>query len=453
MLSDGKKASLLNCVLNGQTQHRFDEHTQFETTFLPNYIVVGEEFIRSDEPVIRAIHYHFKNIASLLSGQKTFRSFSPDPSDVLRFLEHEHKRSAEIADKFGWPKSSFEPEIGEHPYLLYFSGVWEIVASATEIGRISLTNRTSHSMGNAAGIGINNEVTVNIEFVEPVELNTTIDSLYTLHSLFELSLGHRQRYQWIELELTHLKKSVRDDLHQTARLYWSFCNEGIEDDSKASQRDALLAPDRRPDEFAKVTAAWMDSSAIMGEPRGRFANAFFGHYGINRIVGAANMFDLLPDTHAPKKMEPDASLTKAVKQCRGIFESLPDSFARQSVLSALGRVGRASLRDKVYHRANKITEAVPGKFLDLRLPCNHAVLARNHYVHGSPASFDYQEHFSEFAFITDTLEFVFAASDLLDLGWDLKSWMDQGTTMTHPFGAYIVNYSMNIRHLKSLVGK
>lgn len=29
MLSDGKKASLLNCVVHSQTQHRFDENTQF----------------------------------------------------------------------------------------------------------------------------------------------------------------------------------------------------------------------------------------------------------------------------------------------------------------------------------------------------------------------------------------------------------------------------------------
>ena len=74
-------------------------------------------------------------------------------------------------------------------------------------------------------------------------------------------------------------------------------------------------------------------------------------------------------------------------------------------------------------------------------------------MHGSKGAFDYQKHFGEFAFIIDTLEFVFAASDLLDLGWDLKKWMDNGTSMTHPFGAYFVNYSHNIRNLKALVGK
>ncbi|AYX27224.1 hypothetical protein EGY16_02805 [Burkholderia pseudomallei] len=74
-------------------------------------------------------------------------------------------------------------------------------------------------------------------------------------------------------------------------------------------------------------------------------------------------------------------------------------------------------------------------------------------MHGSKGTFDYQEHFTEFAFITDTLEFIFAVSDLLDLGWDFKGWMDEGLSMMHPFGSYAVNYPQNISRLKALVGK
>ena len=419
---------------------------------LPNYVVVGEEFICSNEPVIRAVRYHFENVANLLRGQKSFQSLNVGTDDVRRLLEADHQRSEKIAEKHGWPKRPFEPEIGEHPHVLYFSGVWEIIASDTQLGRISLTNRTSSGMGTAAGIGFDNEVTANLEFVEPKTLGAAIRALYTLHGLFELCLGRRQRYRWIELELTHRTKDEEHDLNQRARLYWSMCNERVEHDSRASFGDILLAPVRRPEEFAKVAAGWMNSAEIMGEPRERFGTAFFGRYGINRIVGAANMFDLLPESRAPKKKEPDALLKSAVDQCRKIFAALPDSVAKQSVLTSLGRVGTASLPDKVRHRADKIMTVVGDKFPDLYVPCKHAVLARNHYVHGSDASFDYQEHFTEFAFITDTLEFVFAISDLLDLGWDLKSWMDEGTSMMHAFGVYIINYPENMRRLKALVG-
>lgn len=451
-LCNGKKASLLDCVFYGRTQHRYDENAQFETTFFPNYVVVGEEFIRSDEPFIRAIHYRFENVDSLLSGHKSFMSLHPAPEEARKILEADHKRSEKLAQEQGRTKRPFDPQIGEHPHLLYFSGIWELIACEAGIGRVSLVNRTSHRMGSAAGIGIDNQVTAVIEFVEPTTLNAAIHSLYTLHSLFELSLGHRQRYRWIELELTHRAKDDERDIHQTAQLHWSMCNERVEGDSRTSLIYALLAPARRPEEFSKVVTGWMNSAPVMSDPRERFATAFFGRFGINRIVGAANMFDLLPESHAPRRTELDNTLKTGVDQCRKIFQALPDSFAKQSALSALGRVGTASLRDKVYHRADKIIAVIGEKFPDIYLPCNHAVLCRNHYVHGREASFDYQEHFTEFAFITETLEFVFAVSDLIDLGWDLKNWMSEGTSMTHAFGAYVVNYPENIRRLKALVG-
>lgn len=446
-LSNGSKASLLDCVLYGRTQYRYGDNAHFETTFFPNYVVVGEEFIHSDKPAIRAIHYHFENVDRLLIGHQSFRLLFPSPNETRRILEADHKR----AEERGFTISPFDPQISEHAALLYFSGVWEIIACKAQIGKVSLVNRTSHRAGDATGIGIDNQVTAVIEFADPKTLNAAIDALYTLHSLFELSLGHRQRYRWIELELTNRGKDEESDIYQTAQLYWSMCNELVEGDSRTSLIDVLLAPACRPEEFSQVVAGWMDSASVMRDPRERFATAFFGSFGINRIVGAANMFDLLPESHAPKKLQLDSGLEMAVRQCRDIWKELPDSPAKQSVLSALGRTGTASLRDKVCHRARKISDVIGEKFPDFDLPCNHAVLCRNHYVHGSKASFDYQHYFTEFSFITDTLEFVFAVSDLIDLGWDLKSWSSEPKSMSHPFSAYMVNYPENIRRLKALV--
>jgi hypothetical protein len=451
MLNDGKKVSLLDCVLHGKNRHRFDENSQFESIFFPHYVVVGEDFISSQAAVIKAIRYHFKNVDCLISGRETFQSLYPEVDEIRQILEVDYNRKEKIAKKYGWPEKSFKPQIGEHPHLLYFSGLWEIVASNAKIGKVTLTNRSSHSTGSSAGIGITNEVTANIEFAEYKTLVQATDALRSLHSFFELSLGHRQRYLWIELELNQRSKDRKSDRPRTAQLYWSLCNERAKAEATTNLNDVLLCPDRSPEEFAKVVAGWMNSAETLGDPRVRFATAFFGSYSINRIVGAANMFDLLPESHAPKTKEAGEPLKEAVSQCRKIFADLPDSFARQSVLSTLGRIGKASLRDKIYYCADKIIEVAGDKFPELYLPCNHAVLSRNHYVHGSKGSFDYQQNFTEFAFIIDTLEFVFAASDLIDLGWDLRRWMEQSITMTHSFGAYIVNYPQNIARLKDLV--
>lgn len=453
MLIDGKKASLLGCVLNNKTRHHSNEQSQFESQYFPNHVVIGEEFINSGESVIQAVHYHFDNVNRLVSGHDTFQSLNPSTDEILHILEEDHKRREMVAEKYGWMKSNFKPQICDHPQLLYFSGLWEITACETKLGKVSLTNRASRGLGTSTGISISNEVTVNIEFTESKTLDEAIDAMQTLHGLFELSLGHRQRYRWIELKLINQSKETEYHIPQTARLYWSLCNTRVKGESKVGLNDILLAPDLRPKEFTKVVAGWMNSADIMSDPRERFGSAFFENYSINRIVGAANMFDLLPESYTPKTKEIDAPLMEVVEQCRNLFTSLPESFAKQSILSALGRLGKASLRDKIYHRADKISAEVSHLFPDLYIPCNHAVIARNHYVHGSNASFDYQENFTEFAFIIDTLEFVFAVSDLLDIGWDLKIWLNQHMSMTHPFGIYAINYSNNINRLKNTVKK
>jgi len=54
-------------------------------------------------------------------------------------------------------------------------------------------------------------------------------------------------------------------------------------------------------------------------------------------------------------------------------------------------------------------------------------------------------------FFVDTLEFVFAASDLVEAGWDVKAWSAKPTGTSHPFGAYRISYAMHLRKLKALL--
>lgn len=109
ILSDGKKASLLECLLLGKTPDILDGSTHCESYFFPHYIVVGGEFIRSDEPVIQAVRYHFDSVTRLLSGHKTFRSIMPDPNEMRQILEADHKRFEKLADEYGWKKQPFNP--------------------------------------------------------------------------------------------------------------------------------------------------------------------------------------------------------------------------------------------------------------------------------------------------------------------------------------------------------
>jgi hypothetical protein len=110
-------------------------------------------------------------------------------------------------------------------------------------------------------------------------------------------------------------------------------------------------------------------------------------------------------------------------------------------------LGKSSLKHKVRYRAQKLIDVASEWAPELFQVTDDAVDCRNYYVHGTEPRFDYDRNFDLVTFFTDTLEFVFAASDLVEAGWDLKSWMTRGTTMSHPFGRYHVNYRMSLKRL------
>lgn len=454
-LTDGARATLLQCIPIGRIDHRWGEDAQCELDLFPHYIVVGETFVNSDDAVVRALHYHFENVDSLVNGFGTFGTIRPDRDEFLNILEANHKRHEEIAEKHGWPKRAFDATIGDNPLLLYYNGVREIARCEADLGLVTMTNRITHGMGSSCGVGIDNAITVRVEFSSPKTTAHSLRALWTLHSFFELCLGRQQRYLRIEAELTNQDPDENGNPPSPSEILWSLCNERVIGETKqTSYGDILLDPGAQQSQFARVLSGWLNSSPEMADARNRFATAFYSSaYGIDRIVGAANMFDLLPESHAPAKIEPDPQTSGAVEECRKLFRALRKNFARQSVLSALGRIGTASLRDKVYHRADLIIARDGAKFADLHLPCSQAVLCRNHYVHGSPAAFNYREEINTFAFLTDTLEFVFAVSDLLELGWDYEAWRTKGSSLTHAFGSYVINYDENLRRLKALLGK
>ncbi|MCL4500959.1 MAG: hypothetical protein M1438_03760 [Deltaproteobacteria bacterium] len=136
------------------------------------------------------------------------------------------------------------------------------------------------------------------------------------------------------------------------------------------------------------------------------------------------------------------------------FKYFPKMGLRKSLTSSVGLV---IIGGKIKNYWCKfLIDKVVDRFPDLFPVTDEAVNCRNHYVHGSPPSFDYRDYSSGFdaiTFFTDTLEFVFAASDLIEAGGDVKGWCEIPTSMSHPFGSYRVCYADNLRKLKSRLAK
>jgi len=152
------------------------------------------------------------------------------------------------------------------------------------------------------------------------------------------------------------------------------------------------------------------------------------------------MFDILPDSAVPKDIPLSDDQKKAKKESRELFRALPESIERDSVLGALGRFGKASLKHKVHHRARFILDVAEERFPNLLDVLSEAVNCRNYYVHGSPSKIDYGADSDFLPFFVNSLEFVFASSELIECGWDLPRFLATGTTGSHPLGSYRIGY-------------
>jgi hypothetical protein len=437
VLLDLTKVSLLECITkSGPGSGRRGGESYCFANLFPHFVIHGDHYITPAEKTITEIRFEIDDATTLFYDFDAFGSVR-DAKPFIEQIAHANGLDREILT-------------GPEPRILYFTGRREIFAAETALGRISATHNPSYPMGGPNGVGIKNRIVVSIAFGEPVSFDGAIAATMTLHRYLGVLVGRPQNLLTLGLQI-----KPREGEPYSLRVYW--CMPPRRDPSHDEQRthpaEVLLDAVRQPEAFSRVLAAWLDREPAWQDARGRFYRCFAGqnYYDTNRLIAAANMFDILPDTAVPAEVTLSPELADAKNACRKIFKQLPDSPERQSVLGELGRVGKSYLKQKINYRAQPLIEALRGKFPDLALVTNEAVNCRNHYVHGSDPRFNYNENSNALSFFTNTLEFVFGVSDLMEAGWDVVAWNKIPTSMAHPFGAYRVNYTLALKELKKLL--
>ncbi|MXZ11433.1 MAG: hypothetical protein F4Y79_18570 [Gemmatimonadetes bacterium] len=432
------KVSLIDCITSkdpGSFSNTEESH-HFARLF-PHYAILGDQHISPAEDTIAEVHFVIDDATTLFHDLEAFGRVSNARSIIEKVVQHdveqlEHDR---------------EIKIGAHPEIVYFTGKSEIFSADTELGKISAYHNPSTTfLSSPEGVKITNKIFAKLEFADPITLEDVIDRTYRVLHFFGLLVGRPQNL----VELWILKKV---DQKRTAdlRVYWSHCPkyERIKGRWDPHHFDVLINPIRDPEIFSYILTKWLDrewpvQAKNWYSARVRFFKNFEKqeYYDIDRLIGAANMFDILPPEAVSGKFEISEDLKSARDKCRQIFKRLPGSPDRNSVLSALGRIGKSTLKKKVRHRAQFLIDKVGDKIPDFFTITDEAVDCRNYYVHGSPPSsrIDYNQYPGPLHFLTNTLEFVFAASDLVEAGWDIKKWCKSQSRTSHPFGHYLYTY-------------
>ena len=230
-----------------------------------------------------------------------------------------------------------------------------------------------------------------------------------------------------------------------------FPNRGKQDENHAPDFRDVLIDGCRPRKFGDMLRAWLKRDEEWFIARQRFSEGWAQQrsYSGDRIVGAANMFDLIPNEAFPVETELPDDFASAVSECKNRFDALEQSQKRDEVLGALGRIKRHSLKQKVRYRSSFLTKTIGDLIPEIDRITDAAVDLRNLFVHGGQPDKKARKLRKHLVFLTDTLEFVFCASDLVELGWDIRTWIQQSKVNRHPFCIYLDGYKKNLSEYKA----
>ena len=434
-LHDRTKVSLIDCITTQGlgSGSRGEEHYHFASVF-PHFVVFGEEHITSADQKITELSFHVDDAANLFYDLDAFGKVIDARSHMERIVEAKKENGRDIA-------------IGEHPMIFYFTGKYEIFKAETTLGTISATHRPSFPYPGPEGIKVDNKIHLNMAFKDGVSVKEAVTRINTLLRFLEVIAGRPQTV----LRLVFVVPGP-EDKPNILDVYWSMspARDGHGKDRGPHPADLPIQAAHTPEYFASVLTAWLARDHDWRSARFRFSTAFAlqRRFTIDRLVGAANMFDILPASSVPA----DAPLTKEMEDARtasrALFKPLPPSPERDSILNDLGRLGKAKLKHKVRARAKPILDRIPARLPELELVIDEAVDCRNYFVHGSKAKMDYSDEFDQVIFFTEALEFIFAASDFVECGWDIDEWSKQSSTVSHPFDRFRLDYEPRLADLK-----
>lgn len=430
-LTSGARLSLINCFQTGEYETTSPDGPLFSARCFPQYIAVGACHV-TDQTLLHRVHLKVQDAGNIFFDADAFGSWRVNAAPLASLLA-DHPRP---------------PKLGERPRIAYFSGRERIFERKTAVGTVSATNCVGFDWGGPNGTSLSNRVLLTLEPDAPCAIGEMMERVHALLRFLHIVAGRRQIIEEFSADLAAPEV---DPVTGFVEIYWSAQPRESEA-RQASPHDMPLHGAEDPDRFGDVLERWLDLDKERWVARARFcASAGRGDgYTADRLVAAANVFDILPKSALPRKTTPDPDFAVALREAKAIFAALPESEDRASALNALGRITRTSLKHKVQHRASVVLARAGAALPQLAWVLGQAVNARNFYVHGSSSKEDRSEFFQRnLGFFTDALEFTFMASELVDAGGDFRS--RYGTTGSHPLGAFVADYQARLKRLQRQV--
>lgn len=431
----GECLTLIDCLSAGVSQaYVKDAPSRYYAEIFPHYVAIGRAHLDPNEPRISSIDFTTSDLTALFYDFDAFGSVI-DARPIMDTVLSERRALRRV-------------EAGEGPQVLYFTGKHRIAEVSTAIGMISVDHRPSYSTGGPSGVFIKNRIVVSIKPESSVSFTDAVDLLHDLACFFSVVAGRTQSIDKFNVTTTETVDGVPLSLVVCPSYRWKVGDKS--EQHKPHPADVPLDPIRYRAEFDAVLTNWISRHGDWRVARFQYLSCMqkAGRYDAGRLVGAANMFDILPGDAVPFPSALSEELEATRRACVEMFRVHAPGVDRDSALSALGRLGKPSLPKKIAYRVKIVESKLGSKFPDLQFVATVAVKCRNYFVHGSSSEFHYPRVEPFLPFLTDALEFIFAASDLIDAGWDAHRWDSGGKGWGHSFSRFRSGYDVALADLR-----
>ena len=360
--STGEKLTICKAIGPGVPGRRtYHGTTKHFMSLFPHYVAVGPRHLDARTKTIAELSFTMSGALDLFYDVGAFGWALKGVKDVRKLMPE-------------WKRK--DPRKIVHSEVFYFANCGPIISVHANGIHVQAFNAPTTQFPSPRGISVTNQVRISISFARPVNLQDAIAAAYELLSFCEIVAHNKQCIR--DVRVRH--RNAKDDEFDI-RLYIS--NAETDYGPRVDFRDHLVSGGLHKQEFETVLKKWMESLPTYRIARRRINEGIRDDtsYSIDRLIGAANAFDLLPGDAASKPKVP-VGVLKSLSNLQGQARELPSPY-REQVLDNLGRVGAANLRQKIMNRFKMLPRKLRDRFPDMEMVIDHAVRTRNYFVHGT----------------------------------------------------------------------
>lgn len=439
---DGQSITCANCVgvKDGGSASYYGKRRHFLSLF-PNRVLIGPRHINPEEKEIAELTFCFSKANMLFYDWGTFGHIIYDhplsfgqKREILKYVQGSPKRRRRGGDLdlyFHWNRAP-------------------IIEVTTALGTITAHTDTDYPLTSTDGLHLRGQVRVHVKLSSPQTLEEVLRIQFVIMEFCEFVAQGKQN-------LTHMEVAHKDGKNEAPLSLFLSQRQHDEIDS-LQPTDALVNGGINSEEFERMLKAWLETHEGRSGARRRFVDGFRNgrSYNADRLVGAANAFDLLPASDFVKAptLPPDvetlvsgweAEVGKAAVASKDVAEH------KDRLTNTLGLVRKANLRSKVLTCYTELPAELKKRLPEMEWVIAHCIRARNFFVHGTETKMTAEQVYGHAPFFTDTLEFIFAAYELKKCGWNIARWLKESFSDSR-LKWYMSKYKQHVALVKASLG-